>query len=518
MDKTGSGKTLSAVLSTIYENSKFTLIICPVNIVEQWKQEIRRACPHAFISGGDKRGFDVHTNTNPDWSVMKNIPIRRYHIVNYDKLSTDSRNAKRLVEDLMSKSADFIIVDEAQNVKIRDEYNTINQLINHSKTVKVSKRRQNMELIIANERTKRDKQTANWLDSETKNLKINSNKYNKAKRKAKKLMSKPLNVMFLSATPVINGLPEGKSLIRLLTGSDYKHLNTTNTQKNACELYREFQPYAVRSLTDFGVKVNGLEPDKAINTYIDLPWEFQKQFAEENKSVLFWETLATKARIPAIIKKINGKTIIYTIWVGGEKGNTILDMLERACVKAGKKVGFFVGANKENGLTEEKAHGGLIDKSKPKNPDGTYFSPFIQGDTDVLIASHSLAEGFDGLQKVCNNLILNGLPWTYAEIEQIVGRLNRKNQVNDTVNVSVILANIGKEGKEGVDYYPYDKKLKQARLDYKRQFSNIVIDGNINSFNDDKKDLMEKITNVIEWAKRKGMKWEFYEDYQEAEA
>ena len=164
-----------------------------------------------------------------------------------------------------------------------------------------------MELIIANERTKRDKQTANWLDSETKNLKINSNKYNKAKRKAKKLMSKPLNVMFLSATPVINGLPEGKSLIRLLTGSDYKHLNTTNTQKNACELYREFQPYAVRSLTDFGVKVNGLEPDKAINTYIDLPWEFQKQFAEENKSVLFWETLATKARIPAIIKKIKIK-------------------------------------------------------------------------------------------------------------------------------------------------------------------------------------------------------------------
>ena len=55
-------------------------------------------------------------------------------------------------------------------------------------------------------------------------------------------------------------------------------------------------------------------------------------------------------------------------------------------------------------------------------------------------------------------------------------------------------------------------------MDYKRQFSNIVIDGNINSFNDDKKDLMEKITNVIEWAKRKGMKWEFYEDYQEAEA
>jgi hypothetical protein len=41
---------------------------------------------------------------------------------------------------------------------------------------------------------------------------------------------------------------------------------------------------------------------------------------------------------------------------------------------------------------------------------------------DVLIGSSALGTGVDGLQFVCNRLIVNCLPWTSAGYEQLLGR------------------------------------------------------------------------------------------------
>ena len=57
-----------------------------------------------------------------------------------------------------------------------------------------------------------------------------------------------------------------------------------------------------------------------------------------------------------------------------------------------------------------------------------------------MIASRPLSIGIDGLQKVCNRLIINSLPWTNARYQQLIGRLIRTGQIHNKVNVIIILA------------------------------------------------------------------------------
>jgi putative methyltransferase len=78
--------------------------------------------------------------------------------------------------------------------------------------------------------------------------------------------------------------------------------------------------------------------------------------------------------------------------------------------------------------------------------------------------------GVDGIQKICNRLIINTLPWTNAQYQQLLGRLVRKGQIKDVVNVYVIKANIGG--------YPYDE-LKWNRIQFKRTLADCAVDGRL---------------------------------------
>lgn len=48
---TGMEKTLSAILASRVIDSKVTLIVCPNDVVEQWKNVIREAFPDSNIIG-----------------------------------------------------------------------------------------------------------------------------------------------------------------------------------------------------------------------------------------------------------------------------------------------------------------------------------------------------------------------------------------------------------------------------------------------------------------------------------
>ena len=61
--------------------------------------------------------------------------------------------------------------------------------------------------------------------------------------------------------------------------------------------------------------------------------------------------------------------------------------------------------------------------------DKTGLEGFLNGDIDVLIGSSAIGTGVDGLQQVCNRLIVNVLPWTAAEFEQLKGRIYRQGQL-----------------------------------------------------------------------------------------
>ena len=53
----------------------------------------------------------------------------------------------------------------------------------------------------------------------------------------------------------------------------------------------------------------------------------------------------------------------------------------------------------------------------------------------MLIGTSAIGTGVDGLQQVCNRLIVNVLPWTRAEFDQLRGRIFRQGQKQDKVTV-----------------------------------------------------------------------------------
>jgi superfamily II DNA or RNA helicase len=91
--------------------------------------------------------------------------------------------------------------------------------------------------------------------------------------------------------------------------------------------------------------------------------------------------------------------------------------------------------------------------------DRTGLSRFLDKKVQVLIASRPISVGVDGLQHICNRLIINTLPWTNAQYQQLLGRLVRKGQIRDVVNVYVLKTSVGG--------YRYDQ-LKWNRIQFKR--------------------------------------------------
>src|SRR5262249_45343417 len=80
--------------------------------------------------------------------------------------------------------------------------------------------------------------------------------------------------------------------------------------------------------------------------------------------------------------------------------------------------------------------------------------------------------GVDGLQYVCNRLIVVSLPWTSAEYEQLVGRLWRQGAAYDKVEVIIPQVVLARDG----DMWSWDK-MRLHRIQYKRTLADAALDG-----------------------------------------
>lgn len=406
----GTGKTNAAYLATRNPDIRRVLIIAPFNITKQWVSALENIYPHSFISIG-KEPFK-------NWA--KGDYDKYYHVINYEKFA---RDRGKLVNELANFDIDFVIIDESHHTKVRNESS-------------ISHTRINIEKLLDRLRNQNRK----------------------------------LKCLMLSATPVINNVQEGKSLLEMVTGTKYPDLKTTNNLGNATELHSEFIPFSIRYEKSYD-DIEQKGKDKPIKVSATIP-EFLKP---EQKRKLSWmeiEQICTKARIPEIVKHLKKKTIIYTDYVGGNPklGSPILTQLKKAVEGAGFSVGFFTGEEIEDGVGGK---GGLEDWSNCKVIDGKKipFNPFVNGNIDVIIASSSIAEGIDELQYVCNNIIFNGLVWTFADFKQIIGRLVRQGQKSSTVSISLILSTL--------NGYEYDEKIKLNRLELKKILGNCVLDGTL---------------------------------------
>ena len=223
-----------------------------------------------------------------------------------------------------------------------------------------------------------------------------------------------LKVLGLSATPVVNNLREGKSLLELMSGKIYHDISTKSTVPNAVTLYEKITNNSIRQIPNYKLPII-----EDINVEAERPTG--TSLAELNSRPLAIEQHLTNVRIPQIIKRINGQTIIYTEYVGTAIPNkpSILENIGNAVKEKGFTYGFYSGDD----------HSGL--------------ELFLEKKIQVLIASRPISTGIDGLQKVCSNLIFNTLPWTHALYQQIVGRVVRTGQVKDRVTIHHIKASIG---------------------------------------------------------------------------
>ena len=352
-----------------------TLIICPNDVVNQWGKNIgNEIFPNSKVITG-KEAFYAKYNKNE----------YQYLVLNYDKFSqVDSPN---LILTLVEEKIDFVILDEIHFVKKRDEES--------------SQRRKNLNGLLTSVRKK----------------------------------NAQLKVLGLSATPVVNNLMEGRSLMELITGKLYEDVSTNPTIPNAVTLYEKLSTISIREIPQYSVDI--------LTEHIDVSAHKPDsiRFKELKNNPLTIERFLTSAKIPEIIRYARDQTIIYTEYV-----TDIIKKITKSIEDAGFSYSLYTGSD----------HSGL--------------KRFLDKKVQILIASRPISTGVDGLQHICNRLIINSLPWTNAQYQQLLGRLVRKGQFRDKVHVYIIKADI--------DGYPYDQ-LKWKRIQFKRTLADCAVDGRL---------------------------------------
>ncbi|HVV81906.1 MAG TPA: helicase-related protein [Kofleriaceae bacterium] len=251
-----------------------------------------------------------------------------------------------------------------------------------------------------------------------------------------------LCVLGMSGTPVINTLQEGKSLVEMITGHRHDDLETAATVQNCMRLYQRLVTLGTRWRPDYKIQLEVRKEE------IDCRGELDRIRALGRGTVLQLEQVLTEVRLEVIQANIapGEKVLVYTHYVDG-----IVGPLRDALVGRGLRVGMLTGETDDEDLTR------FLDKD---------------GDVDVLIASSRVGTGVNGLQYVCNKLIINALPWTNAEYEQLVGRLwrqgSRFTRVDVVIPVTFAMVN-------GQRWSYCESKLH--RLEYKKSIADAAVDG-----------------------------------------
>ena len=280
----GAGKTIGAILAGRHVEAKNTLIITFNSTIGHedkrgWTKEIKDSFPNSKI----------YTKINK--SIRFNNNCYNYLILNYETFQ--QKGSANYVIDLLEKNKfDYIILDEVQSIKQREE---------------------------KNESTRREVITG--LVDKVKQL--NPDYY----------------LMAMSATPVINNLNEAKSLIELITRKKLDDIDTRATIPNCSELFRR--------LTSHGIRHKNIEDNILRNnrhTLIEINGDdlYEEALLIDKDDVTAKEVLVLQKKLDAIVPYINtskGKCVIYTHYVE-QMEDRIYDYL----TNLGFKVGVYTGS------------------------------------------------------------------------------------------------------------------------------------------------------------------------------
>ena len=248
-----------------------------------------------------------------------------------------------------------------------------------------------------------------------------------------------IRVLGMSATPVLNSLDEAVSLIEMIKGREYSELETSPKLSNALAIHEQLVINGIRYMPNYAIELKETPIEIIDNSIIE------ELFQVKKGQILEIEVALLKAKLDTIIELCKPGTIIYSHYVA-----SIFDPIAKAIKNAGMSVGIFNGEDK-TGLENFKA-----------------------GKVDVLIGSSALGTGVDGLQYVCNRLIIVCLPWTSAAYEQLIGRIYRQGSRFSEVDVFIPQVTLNNNGES----WSWDKQ-RLSRIKYKKTLADAAVDGNV---------------------------------------
>ena len=256
-----------------------------------------------------------------------------------------------------------------------------------------------------------------------------------------------MRVLGMTATPLINNLSEVRNLLELITGTSFEDIIPTNlvTINNIHNAYKYLMLYGFRYVPDY--KINCIEEKVDIDGTKELA---EKLVGFENSEVGDIEGHMIQVKYEGIrshIKKY--RTIIYTQFI-----KNILPRIKEELRK--------------DGITFRE-YTGEIDSVERDS----IVSDFAQHKFDVILASSPITTGVDGLQKICDTIIILSLPWTNAEYVQLVGRINR--QGSEFGSVKIVVPQVKIKMNNGKEWSWDDKRFRIIKT--KRTLSDAVVDG-----------------------------------------
>ena len=243
-------------------------------------------------------------------------------------------------------------------------------------------------------------------------------------------------VSVLTATPYTNNISEVISILTLMTGEEYK-VETKNILKNTIAVENLLNSLGVLSNTK-PKNVFGKEIEK--NVIIDEIEGDNDTFKAFKKSLdngplsIYQSTLKEKLEYVwgnDLVKK-GELTILYTHFTNG-----IVDQTRDFFTDMGFKVCEYTGKKKDT------------DPYRDKNGEVKWSE--VRDNFDIILSSKPISAGVDGLQKVCNNMVILSLPWTDSDKTQLFGRIYRNNSNFDSVNIHIPMVRFPQVKSVGYD-------------------------------------------------------------------
>lgn len=380
---TGSGKTIAALLASRHLQSGTTIITCPNGALETWTTAIATTFPRAHI---------VTKTLSPQWNAS--APYR-YLVLNYETLQQPGVEDQLVTLVHANPDIGFLGVDEVHQVKIRTE-----RLL--------SLRNQRLMLL----------------------------------RQLLHTQNPSLAVLVSSATPIVNNLQEGRSVLELLRGHPLPHLETAPTIANCIALHQELVLWGIRWKRTYPI----LQRRHMISVDCT-PWIPRILALPTSSTCLQLEQILTEARLTVLPQLLAPQTIIFTLYT-----DQIVDAITTTCKKAGWDVGLYTGDDKA-GLQR-----------------------FLNRDVPILISSNIVGTGLDGLQAICHRLIIVTTPWTSVELEQLIGRLWRPGQPAPAIDIYFLITTGTYKGT----VWSWCE-TKMTRLNSKQSLADAAVDGLIPS-------------------------------------